>query len=85
MAKHVSPGGQFPDLMKNVKPAQAQAHDHVHEQKPKRKKKELFEKRVPVLFKPSTVEALDRLAEEEGLNRNELIREIIENYLSDKN
>lgn len=85
MAKFTDkPANRFPDLMGNVKNTQTHTHEHVHEQTPKRKKKELNDRRINLMMKPSTVEALDAYAEEQEISRNELIRDIIEKFLNDK-
>ncbi len=77
-------------LFENVNPTpvdaymgeQTQTHEYEHEHIPPKKKKELYDRRINLMLKPSTTQALDALAAEQEISRNELIRDIIENFLN---
>lgn len=72
-------------LFEGVKPTHVQAHEHVHEHVPTPvtpKVKELKDKRIPLMVKPSTVTELDEYAKIWGITRNELLRKLIGEFLS---
>lgn len=74
-------------LFGDVKPTSVDkyAHEHVHEHVPTPvapRARELKDKRIPLMVKPSTVTELDEYAKVWGITRNELLRKLIGEFLS---
>lgn len=76
MAKNV---GKFPGLMSDLKPV-VPTHTPTHTPPKERKTR-----RVQLLLRESTVDALDFYAKQHDTSRNEIIQKLVESFLNEKN
>ena len=85
MAKNVQRESKFPGLMKNVPTStQPSVPVHVHEHEYEQvqvQPKELRNKRVIVMLKPSMADKLDRCAKQKDVSKNSIVESLIEEYL----
>ena len=83
MAKNVQRESKFPDLMKNIPttPTHTHAYTHTHEYVPTHTAKERKTRRVQLLMKESTVEALDSYAKAHDTSRNDIIQNLVDQFL----
>ena len=82
MAKNV---GKFPGLMSDLKPStptHTQEYTHTPTHTPPKERKT---RRVQLLLRESTVDALDSYAKLHDTSRNEIIQKLVEGFLNEKN
>lgn len=83
MAKFTDkPASKFPDLLGNVKNTPTHTHTHEHTHTPVLKERKT--RRVQLLMKESTVDALDAYAKRNDTSRNEIIQNLVEQFLESK-
>ena len=80
MAKNIQKESKFPGLMQDLKPT----HTHEYTHTPTPVQKERKTKRVQLLMKPSTVDQLDAYAKIHDTSRNDIIQNLVEEFLNDK-
>ena len=79
MAKHVDKAtSKFPGLLENVKTT----HTHEYTHTPTPSVKERKTRRVQLLLKESTVDQLDAYAKKYDTSRNDIIQNLVEEFLS---
>lgn len=80
MAKHVDKStSKFPDLLGNVKNTPTPTHEYTHT--PTHTAKERKTRRVQLLMKESTVNELDAYAKRNDTSRNDIIQNLVEEFL----
>lgn len=81
MAKNVPRESKFPGLMQDLKPTHTHTptHTDTHEHTPVMKERKT--RRVQLLMKESTVDALDAYAKTHDTSRNDIIQNLVENFL----
>ena len=84
MAKNVQKESKFPGLMQDLKPTSTQEYTYTHTDTPTPVQKERKTKRVQLLLKPSTVDQLDAYAKIHDTSRNDIIQNLVEEFLHDK-
>ena len=74
-------GSRFPDLMGNVKstPTHTDTHEYTHTPTPVMKERKT--RRVQLLMKESTVYALDAYAKTHDTSRNDIIQNLVEDFI----
>lgn len=83
MAKNVQRESKFPGLMQDLKPTHTHTpthtdtHEHTHTPVVKERKT----RRVQLLMKESTVDALDAYAKTHDTSRNDIIQNLVEDFL----
>lgn len=83
MAKFASnSGSRFPDLMGNVKNVPTHTPTHTHIDAPVVKERKT--RRVQLLMKESTVDALDAYAKTHDTSRNDIIQNLVEDFCEKK-
>ena len=80
MAKNLRKESKFPGLMDDLKPTHT--HEYTHTDTPVMKERKT--KRVQLLMKPSTVDQLDAYAKIHDTSRNDIIQNLVEEFLHDK-
>lgn len=78
MAKNIQKESKFPGLMQDLKPT----HTHEYTHTPTPVAKERKTKRVQLLLKPSTVDQLDAYAKINDTSRNDIIQNLVEEFLN---
>ena len=78
MAKNVQRESKFPGLMDGLKPTST--HTHTHTDTPTPVVKERKTRRVQLLMKESTVDALDAYAKAHDTSRNDIIQSLVEDF-----
>ena len=86
MAKFASKDAKFPGLMENLKPeptvsTPTPTHEYTHTSTPTYTVRERKNRRVQLLLKESTVDALDAYAKAVDTSRNDIIQGLIEEFL----
>lgn len=80
MAKFTDkPASKFPELMSNVKNTPTHTHTHEYTHTPTAKERKT--RRVQLLMKESTVDALDAYAKTHDTSRNDIIQNLVEQFL----
>ena len=83
MAKNVQRESKFPGLMQDLKPTPTHTHTpthtDTHEHTPVMKERKT--RRVQLLMKESTVDALDAYAKTHDTSRNDIIQNLVEDFL----
>ena len=79
MAKNVQREVKFPGLMQDLKPTHTHTdtHEHTHTSTVKERKT----RRVQLLMKESTVDALDAYAKRHDTSRNDIIQNLVEDFI----
>ena len=77
MAKNVQRESKFSGLMENLKPTPTHTHTDTHTPVIKERKT----RRVQLLMKESTVDALDAYAKIHDTSRNDIIQTLVEEFL----
>lgn len=86
MAKNVQRESKFPGLMQDLKPTHTHTpthtdtHEHTHTPVVKERKT----RRVQLLMKESTVDALDAYAKTHDTSRNDIIQNLVEEFIKNK-
>ena len=81
MAKNVQKESKFPGLMQDLKPTHTHTHTDTHERTHTPVMKERKTRRVQLLMKESTVDALDAYAKTHDTSRNDIIQNLVENFI----
>ena len=76
MAKNIQKESNFPSLMDGLKPTHTPTH--THNQAPVVKERKT--RRVQLLMKESTVDALDAYAKTHDTSRNDIIQGLVEEF-----
>lgn len=79
MAKNVQRESKFPGLMQDLKPTHTHTDTHEHTHTPVLKERKT--RRVQLLMKESTVDALDAYAKTHDTSRNDIIQSLAEDFL----
>jgi hypothetical protein len=79
MAKNVQRESKFPGLMQDLKPTHTHTDTHEYTQPTVRERKN---RRVQLLMKESTVDALDAYAKTHDTSRNDVIQNLVEDFLN---
>lgn len=79
MAKNVQRESKFPGLMADLKPTHTHTPTHTDTQPTVRERKN---RRVQLLMKESTVDALDAYAKKHDTSRNDIIQNLVEEFLN---
>ena len=86
MAKNIQRESKFPGLMDGLKPTHTPTHNHVHEDVstdiPVARERKT--RRVQLLMKESTVDALDAYAKLHDTSRNDIIQSLVEDFCDKK-
>ena len=77
MAKNVQRERKFPGLMDDLKPTHT--HNDTHTDKPVVRERK--NRRVQLLMKESTVDSLDAYAKTHDTSRNDIIQNLVEDFL----
>ena len=81
--KNNMPRKKFPGMMEDLKPT----HTHTHTDNPTHTDtpvvRERKNRRVQLLMKESTVDALDAYAKRNDISRNEIIQGLVDKFLSE--
>ena len=78
MAKNVQREVKFPGLMQDLKPTPTHTDTHTHTPVMKERKT----RRVQLLMKESTVDALDAYAKKHDTSRNDIIQNLVEDFIT---
>lgn len=78
MAKNVQRESKFPGLMQDLNPP---THTHTHTDTHTPVMKERKTRRVQLLMKESTVDALDAYAKKHDTSRNDIIQNLVEEFI----
>lgn len=81
MAKNVQRESKFPGLMDGLKPTSTHTHTDTHEHTHTPVMKERKTRRVQLLMKESTVGALDAYAKTHDTSRNDIIQNLVEDFI----
>lgn len=81
MAKNVQRGSKFPGLMDDLKPTPTPTHEYTHTDTHTPVVRERKNRRVQLLMKESTVDALDAYAKNHDTSRNDIIQNLVEDFL----
>ena len=83
MAKNVQRESKFPGLMDGLapKPTHTPTHDDTHTHTHTPVMKERKTRRVQLLMKESTVDALDAYAKTHDTSRNDIIQNLVEDFI----
>ena len=79
MAKNVQRESKFPGLMQDLKPTHTHTDTHEHTHTPVVKERKT--RRVQLLLKESTVDALDAYAKKHDTSRNDIIQNLVEDFI----
>ena len=79
MAKNVQRESKFPGLMQDLKPTPTHTHTDTHTHTPVVKERKT--RRVQLLMKESTVDALDSYAKKHDTSRNDIIQNLVEEFI----
>ena len=80
MAKNVQKENKFfPGLMQDLKPTPTSTHTHTDTHTPVLKERKT--RRVQLLMKESTVDALDAYAKKHDTSRNDIIQNLVEDFI----
>lgn len=79
MAKNVQRESKFPGLYDNLKPTHTDTHTHTDAYTPAVKERKT--RRVQLLMKESTVDALDAYAKKHDTSRNDIIQNLVEDFI----
>lgn len=77
MAKNVQRESKFPGLYDDLKPTHTHTHTDTHTPVIKERKT----RRVQLLMKESTVDALDAYAKKHDTSRNDIIQNLVEDFI----
>ena len=77
MAKNVQREAKFPGLLDDLKPTSTHTHTDTHTPVMKERKT----RRVQLLMKESTVDALDAYAKTHDTSRNDIIQNLVEDFI----
>ena len=77
MAKNVQREAKFPGLLDDLKPTSTHTHTDTHTPVVKERKT----RRVQLLMKESTVDALDAYAKIHDTSRNDIIQNLVEDFI----
>jgi hypothetical protein len=77
MAKNIQRESKFPGLMQDLKPTSTHTHTDTHTPVVKERKT----RRVQLLMKESTVDALDAYAKKHDTSRNDIIQNLVEDFI----
>ena len=78
MAKNVQREKKFPGLYDDLKPVSTPTHTDTHTTVMKERKT----RRVQLLMKESTVDTLDAYAKKHDTSRNDIIQNLVEDFIS---
>lgn len=78
MAKNVQRESKFPGLMQDLKPTPTHTHTDTHTPVVKERKT----RRVQLLLKESSVDALDAYAKKHDTSRNDIIQNLVEDFIN---
>jgi hypothetical protein len=78
MAKNVQRESKFPGLMQDLKPTSTHTHTDTHTPVVKERKT----RRVQLLLKESSVDALDAYAKKHDTSRNDIIQNLVEDFIN---
>lgn len=85
MAKNVQRESKFPGLMQDLKPTHTPTstptHEYTHTHTDTPTVRERKNRRVQLLMKESTVDALDAYAKTHDTSRNDIIQNLVEDFL----
>ena len=81
MAKNVQRESKFPGLMGDLKPTHTPTHTDTHEYTHTPTVRERKNRRVQLLMKESTVDALDAYAKTHDTSRNDIIQNLVEDFI----
>lgn len=81
MAKNVHRESKFPGLMQDLKPTPTSTSTHTHTDTHTPVMKERKTRRVQLLMKESTVDALDAYAKKHDTSRNDIIQNLVEEFI----
>lgn len=79
MAKNVQREKKFPSLYDDLKPTSTPTHTHTDTHTPVMKERKT--RRVQLLMKESTVDALDAYAKKHDTSRNDIIQNLVEDFI----
>ena len=79
MAKNVQREAKFPGLLDDLKPTSTHTSTHTHTDTPIMKERKT--RRVQLLMKESTVDALDAYAKKHDTSRNDIIQNLVEDFI----
>ena len=79
MAKNVQRESKFPGLYDDLKPTSTPTHTHTDTHTPVMKERKT--RRVQLLMKESTVDALDAYAKKHDTSRNDIIQNLVEDFI----
>jgi len=77
MAKNVQREAKFPGIFEDLKPTSTHTHTDTHTPVVKERKT----RRVQLLMKESTVDALDAYAKKHDTSRNDIIQNLVEDFI----
>ena len=79
MAKNVQRESKFPGLYDDLKPTHTPTHTHTDTHTPVMKERKT--RRVQLLMKESTVDTLDAYAKKHDTSRNDIIQNLVEDFI----
>lgn len=79
MAKNVQRESKFPGLYDDLKPTHTPTHTHTDTHTPVLKERKT--RRVQLLMKESTVDMLDAYAKKHDTSRNDIIQNLVEDFI----
>ena len=79
MAKNVQREKKFPGLMQDLTTPSTHTSTHTHTDTPIMKERKT--RRVQLLMKESTVDALDAYAKKHDTSRNDIIQNLVEDFI----
>ena len=79
MAKNLQRESKFPGLMDDLKPVSTHTSTHTHTDTPVVKERKT--RRVQLLMKESTVDTLDAYAKKHDTSRNDIIQNLVEEFI----
>ena len=79
MAKNVQREKKFPGLYDDLKPTHTPTHTHTDTHTPVLKERKT--RRVQLLMKESTVDTLDAYAKKHDTSRNDIIQNLVEDFI----
>ena len=79
MAKNVQREKKFPGLMQDLTTLSTHTSTHTHTDTPIMKERKT--RRVQLLMKESTVDALDAYAKKHDTSRNDIIQNLVEDFI----
>lgn len=81
MAKNVQRESKFPGLMQDLTPTHTSTDTHTHNDTHTPVMKERKTRRVQLLMKESTVDMLDAYAKTHDTSRNDIIQNLVEDFI----